>query len=520
MRSDNNIHQIDSHTFISEGARICRWDWGAAGVALLIFAGLSAYFAAASEGFLEADGCTHYLYARFAFAEPHYFANVWGRPWCTGLYAIPAAVAGLLGVRLMSLALALLCAIVAYQLAKEQGHRRPVLALILTLGQPLLFLHSFSELTEVPFAALLVLAFWAYQRRQWLVMALLASMLPLARPEGFGFIILAAVALLAARRWTWLLLLPVPLLLWNHAGWVLSGRNGVWWRWLIDNWPYSANSLYPAGNLFKFAALLPMLVSPLVFPMTCLGTWRNLRIAPTVHAFIHAAHRNRCIVLTALLPLLVLVGHSLLYWLGKMASNGELRYLLILASFWGILSARGWEWFFERFNWRRPVIWAGLAVLIPGGVNFYYHMLPIQPDSQWRRAKWVADWYENSPLRLEYPKLMAAHPGIFYFLDLSVNDTGRARQWNLETVRQAPGGTILIWDPIYGVYNATGDHSIHIKDLLDAGWIADPMVEARLNRPIDQPEAGHPLQKIEPSAGQWHIFLSPTNQSRRPTVIR
>jgi hypothetical protein len=53
-----------------------RWDWIAAGVALLVFAGLSAYFAAASGGFLEADGCTHYLYARFALAEPHYFTNV------------------------------------------------------------------------------------------------------------------------------------------------------------------------------------------------------------------------------------------------------------------------------------------------------------------------------------------------------------------------------------------------------------------------------------------------------------
>lgn len=498
-----------------------RWDWAAGGLAMLIFAGLSAYFAVTSKGFLEADGCTHYLYARFALSEPHYLTNVWGRPWCTGLYAIPAALGGLTGVRMMSLGLALICALMAYRLAWEQGHRRPVLALILTLGQPLLFLHSFSELTEIPFAALLAAAFWAFQRRQWLVMALLASLLPLGRPEGFGFVILAAIALMAARRWMWLILLPVPLVLWNYSGWVLGGWHGPWWRWLIDNWPYATDSLYPSGNLLKFTMLMPMLVSPLVFPMTCLGIWRNLRIAPTIRAWINATHRDRCIILTALLPLMVLAGHSLLYWMGKMASNGELRYLLILAPFWGILSARGWEWFSDRFNWRRPAAWAGAAVLVPGVINYYYHVLPIQPDEQWQRAKWVAQWYQNTPMAGEYPKLMASHPGIFYFLDLSVNDTGRARQWDLETVRRAPGGTILIWDPIYGVYNATGDHSIRIKDLLDAGWIADPAVEAMLNRPINRPESENPIHTLipQPLPGQWHIFLSPTTQTRRPTVV-
>ena len=38
------------------------------------------------------------------------------------------------------------------KLAAGQGNRLPALALIFTLGQPLLFLHSFSELTELPFA--------------------------------------------------------------------------------------------------------------------------------------------------------------------------------------------------------------------------------------------------------------------------------------------------------------------------------------------------------------------------------
>src|SRR5262245_49725548 len=83
-------------------------------LAIGIFASLSLVSSVTSEGFLEADACTHYLYARFAFQQPHFLVNVWGRPVCTGIYAIPAALGGRSGVHLMSLALAIGCGLIAY----------------------------------------------------------------------------------------------------------------------------------------------------------------------------------------------------------------------------------------------------------------------------------------------------------------------------------------------------------------------------------------------------------------------
>src|SRR5688572_24564616 len=164
----------------------------AVAIAVLIFAGLSLTTGLTSDGFLEADACTHYLYARFAFEEPHYFANVWGRPLCTAVYSIPAAIAGRAGVRIASLVIALAIGAVAMRIAKLQNYRWPALALIFTLAQPLVFLHSFSELTELPFALLIGYAFWAYRAHKFWLMALLIGLSPLGRPEGFGFIGLAA----------------------------------------------------------------------------------------------------------------------------------------------------------------------------------------------------------------------------------------------------------------------------------------------------------------------------------------
>src|SRR5204863_1214208 len=147
-------------------------------------------------------------------SEPTLLVDVWGRPVVTMLYAVPAALAGRIGVRITALAMALLCSFSAFGIARGQGLRRPALALLFTLAQPLVFLNSFAEMTELPFAALAGLAFWAYQSRRWCVAAALAGLLPLARPEGFELIALAGVGLLVNRRWLPLLLLPLPLLLW------------------------------------------------------------------------------------------------------------------------------------------------------------------------------------------------------------------------------------------------------------------------------------------------------------------
>src|SRR5260221_680653 len=66
-----------------------------------------------SHGFLAADGYTHYLYARFAFREPTGLLDVWGRPLCTLLYAVPAVAGGRVGACLTSLLVALGCGAVA-----------------------------------------------------------------------------------------------------------------------------------------------------------------------------------------------------------------------------------------------------------------------------------------------------------------------------------------------------------------------------------------------------------------------
>ena len=508
----------------------------------IVFTALAGFFAVTSEGFLTGDALTHYLFAKHAIAEPHYLVNVWGRPFCTALYALPAAAAGRVGVRACSVLLALACASVTYRLAREQGLRWPGLAFVLTLGQPLLFLHSFSEMTELPFATLVAFALWAYQRQRFVLAILLAGLSPLARPEGFAFVALGLGAAVFHRRLALLPLAVLPLVLWNFAGSVVAGTGGPAWRWLIDNWPYAATSMYPSGSAFQFLALLPVVVSPLVVPATLIGIWRALRggieawrsrghgvqyIAQSsadsklgkalfAEASSEESERTRderhlqlCRTLTALIPLMILSVHSLLYATGKLGSFGEARYMLVAAPFWGLLSARGWEWAWQRLGIERePIRWAAAAVLAPLPVAIILGALPIRPSDDLGTARKAVNWYTTFEDRNEYPFIASTHPGVYYYLGISPTDPARTRDMTRAIVAQKPPGTLLIWDPLYGPRNATGARAMDLDDLFDAGWVFVGAADIPLN--------GKPPGAEDAVASRrWNVFRSPEPIERR-----
>ena len=135
-----------------------------------------------------------------------------------------------------------------------------------------------------------------------------------------------------------------------------------------------------------------------------LGAERHERADPELgqrRGVLRDDHRLRCDVLIAAIPLSILAGHSVLFAAGKMASSGELRYMLVVAPLWALLSARGWQWFAERFEWKHVYRWAGLVELFPIAANGYYRVVPrtSATDPEWQRAARVVSWYATSGFR-------------------------------------------------------------------------------------------------------------------------
>jgi hypothetical protein len=466
-----------------------------------------------SRGFPEADGYSHYLCARFAFQIPSNFTDVWARPFCTALYSLPAVLGGRFGICCISALVAIGCGIVSLHLAREQQDRLPVLALIFTLAQPVLFVHSLSAMTELPFALLLGLSFLAFSGERFGVAALLASLLPLTRPEGFGFVLIAGGWLIYRRKFIWLAILPLPLLASDVIGWTMHGRIGPWWHWLASQWPYSAQSMYGHGSWLTFVTELPIVVSPLIFPATLLGIWLSVGwvYSPTIGTLLFRVKRwwvntpnlqlkNQQLrandrawerLATAFIPLFVLFVHTVLYATGKLGSYGEPRYLLIASPFWGVLSARGWEWCFTRLKWKHTLRWGAVAALTPLLINAIQPAIPLRPPADCVMAQRVADWVATSGVRKLYPHLLCSHMAVFYSLGISPQDSA-VRSWDRETILHAPAATVLIWDPTYGPLNASSDRAVTVEEIRGAGWIED--VQAS------------PLR--DPPAAGWHIFHS------------
>jgi hypothetical protein len=477
-------------------------------LAALIFSSLSTWAGLTSKGFLEADACTHYQYSRFVWQEPYRLIDVWGRPLCTAIYAIPAHLAGRNGVHIMSLLCALATAWITRRIALLQNYRYPTLAFIFLLAQPLVFLHSFSELTELPFALLVAVAFLSYREKRWWELSLVVGVMPLSRPEGFGFLLMTVCALLLHQRKRYLPLLPIPLAIWSFGGYVQSGQHDPhWYLWLPHNWPYSEQSLYTPGPLLHYVATLPAIVGPFVFPALLLGLYFALRqcyASLKEWGLFELPHTQRCDQLIILLPLLILFVHSYLYWRGKMASNGELRYLLVVAPFWSLLITQGFQSLWSRFHLPHLYRYVALATLAPLWINIPYigyPVLPLTVTLDWTEASTIAHWYESSPLHNDYPYLINSHPGVPYAMDISSTDSSRTRPWTKKSVDSAPPGCILIWDPIYGIYNSESDRSIPLSEILAAGWI-----------PIPGPE------NVGDSWAEWRFFLSPQTIQGTPTT--
>lgn len=228
-------------------------------------------------------------------------------------------------------------------------------------------------------------------------------------------------------------------------------------------------------------------------------------------------HRLRCQRLIALIPWMILLGHSLLYWRGKMASNGELRYMLVVSPFWALLAAAGWEWAFDRCHWRGAVAWAGAAALVPIGFNLYYPEVPIALKDDWAMAEQVSRWYRTEAPTRDYPIVMASHPGIYYFLDISPTDKSRTANRDKRTIASSPAGIILIWDSTYGLFNSDSEMSVGVQDLLKAGWKPIRTFTDKSNQPADLSFINRLAAKIEDNkVATWYAFASPKKRDGTP----
>lgn len=386
------------------------------------------------------DGLNHYLIAHFAPKHPHLFLDHWGKPLFTTLSAAFAQF-GIKGVMVFNTLLYAATGWFLLAIAKNLELKfRWILPVILAFA-PVYFQVVMGGLTEVLFAALLVIGTYFLQRNRFVLAALVFTFLPFARSEAYFVLPLVVLFFLAKKQWVSILLLGLAPLILSSLGWFVFND----FFWIINQNPYTgAAEIYGAGNFWRFADHANSVFGIAVFVLGTLGIlWVVFSVVKTKRF-----GKNSVLLFAAMAFCAVFFGHSYFWWKGLFGSLGLLRVVATVLPFMALLAL-------VAINKLVPAKWQKVGGSIAFGVGVYtvINLWTFQPvakkQSQPEKLiKELAAWYKL-PKNFT-PNVCFLHPAIGYYLQLDPFDAGNTKLlWSVNKIAPSTdvrNGGLLIYD--------------------------------------------------------------------------
>jgi len=440
----------------------------------------------------QQDGGQHYLFARQAWVHHELFVGVWSRPLYTSLYAFPA----LIGYRAARTLTVLICLAISYQtwrLAEDLRIDRAPLAIALLWLQPSFFLFCADNMTEPIFALVYVVALRLHHRGRLKVGMIVASLMILARPEGFFLGVLWGVWVLRnaecglriadvptfqkrrpGRLWTDALRLSMQIpqsAIRNPQLLLLATGAFAWWLaalaitsdplFIKHNWPTDwpmTGTIYGAAGLYTYPIRLPEIVGLFLLPIFFYGLF-------------HLLKNRRLYTLTSSF-LLLFVLHTILRAYGLLGSAGYPRYLVAISPAIALITLTGWNEMaklFARASRAFKTAGAGLVLAVSALANFAY-----ADGAEWSRdaraISAVHSWFQSQPAKPPISRLIWSQTYTCILFDCDPWENPgftRDREVDLKTLRESPAGTMVVWDELVGPNRA----GLRAKDFEVAGFV-------------------------------------------------
>ena len=411
----------------------------------------------------QMDGGQHHLFARWAWTHHELFIGVWSRPLFTFVYAFPAAI-GFRDARALTVLICLAIAWQTWRLAEDFKLERAPLSIALLFLQPSFFLFCADTMTEPIFALTFVTALRLHHKGKLVAGMIVASLMILARPEGFFLGVLWAVWLLHRSKSKILTPKSLAQVLWLATGSVL------WWLaafvltkdplFIKNNWPSSwpaTGTMYGAHGLLAYPSRLPEIVGLLLLPMF-------------IYGLVWLLKRRQLPTLTSSF-VLIFVLHTIFRAFGLLGSAGYPRYLIVVSPSIALITLVGWNQLAKRFaHVSRPIRIGCVAVLLATSawINFVY-----ADGAEWSRdarainaahSFWQRQSSQPPVTRFVWSKPYAA---ILFDRDPWENPAfTRNRESDLKTLRELPAGTLAVWDELAG----PKEFAIRAEDFQSAGF--------------------------------------------------
>ena len=437
----------------------------------------------------QQDGGNHFLFARDAWWNHELFVDVWGRPLFTTLYALPARL-GYLPAKLLTVAVSVATAWQCWRWAEDEGLARAELAIPFFALQPSVLLLASDTMTEPLFALVLVVALRMRRAGRVREAMVLASLLPLARPEGFFVCALWGIWSMTDARLgnSW----------WQRARWLSLLTAGViaWWLaallithdplFIVHNWPQNwapTGAIYGTAPWLEYWHVRYEIIARRLAPFFAIG-------------FIALVARRRLGTATSLVAMLFVL-HSVLRHFGLFGSAGYPRYFVCVAPAIALITLAGWNAVVDVI-WsllhrvgpraRAPLRWLAYAAatalfLMAARSGLYF----VDDHDTARDASAVADanaWLRSNPTPVRLLVWSQAYMCIIQRCDT------RNRIWfsddrsrNLTLLRAAPSGTLVFWDgetgPNWYTLRAPDFEAAGFRKLLDRRYVLAARFERR-----------------------------------------
>ncbi|MEO8879814.1 MAG: hypothetical protein ABI446_05410 [Gemmatimonadaceae bacterium] len=419
----------------------------------------------------SADGGTHFLEAQWAWRSGHHslLVDVWGRPLFTLIYSLPAAL-GYRAAKLFTVGVSLAAAWQCWRVAMLLRFERPALVIPLLFLQPTFLGVAPETMTEPLFGLVLIVALRLHLEGRIRAGAVLASLLPLARPEGPFLVALWGVWIVVDSRLSGAWWRRIP------STFPLATGMVVWWLaalaitrdplWIRHNAPWTLTSATAShGSFWLYWNMRWEILGPQLWRVFVVGMAALLI-------------RRRALQLPSLVLVIFLL-HSTMWAKGLMNTEGFPRYITCTAPAIALITLAGWNVLAGALSWmleqigaarvRQPVIALLTAlVLLRSG----WYALTYVDGQEGSRASWAIDdsyqWFLAHPRPVR--ELAWSRPYVPILFGWDPWETlhwTSDRQHNLSLMHGAPPGTLLFWD------DATGPDWYHVSanDFAGAGFV-------------------------------------------------
>lgn len=395
-----------------------------------------------------ADSLEHYRLSRYAFSNPEQFLDSWGKPLFTIVMA-PFTQFGFIGARILNILLGLGAALLTFITARQLEYKHPVLAIpILVLG-PIYAALMISGMTEIMFSFILILGIYLFFRERGNWSAIVISLLPFVRTEGFVIFPLFALGYLLNKQWK-----TIPLLL---TGFVFFSIVGAFHHrdllWVINKFPYTGEKgeIYGQGEFLHFIKSYKRIFGIPSFALILAGLLhlpvRSRAAKNTRTPFLNEA-------LIGFMPFVTyFAAHSYVWWKGMGDSLGEIRVIAAVLPSAVLLALFGWN---GLLNWLRPSVPVKRVLTVLLALSLVLvaarsQEIPVRRSPDRQLLKSAADWLAAS----EYAnrKLHYFDPHWWFYLDKDPTDQEgmRSYSWGSPSLEDCvQPGELVLWDAHFG----------------------------------------------------------------------